>query len=110
MQVRPVRLPREHHQQHIAPSLDLQFISWVHVRLGLLPDFDLVPHQDVIHLLATLTQLHEAQLLVLAMQVPPRGQQLDPCTCPCLLYTSDAADEEDSVDLGGRRITKKKKN
>ena len=22
----------------------------------------------------------------------------------CLLYTSDAADEEDSVDLGGRRI------
>ena len=28
----------------------------------------------------------------------------------CLLYTSDAADEEDSVDLGGRRdITKKKK-
>eukprot|EP00828_Plagiopyla_frontata_P007318 TRINITY_DN1341_c0_g1_i9.p2 TRINITY_DN1341_c0_g1~~TRINITY_DN1341_c0_g1_i9.p2 ORF type:complete len:128 (-),score=13.38 TRINITY_DN1341_c0_g1_i9:11-394(-) len=27
----------------------------------------------------------------------------------CLLYTSDAADEEDSVDLGGRRIRKKKK-
>src|SRR5664279_4660121 len=27
------------------------------------------------------------------------GQFLD-----CLLYTSDAADEEDSVDLGGRRI------
>ena len=27
----------------------------------------------------------------------------------CLLYTSDAADEEDSVDLGGRRITNKKK-
>ena len=29
--------------------------------------------------------------------------------CPCLLYTSDAADEEDSVDLGGRRIIKKLK-
>eukprot|EP00658_Telonema_sp_P-2_P039123 TRINITY_DN27991_c0_g1_i2.p1 TRINITY_DN27991_c0_g1~~TRINITY_DN27991_c0_g1_i2.p1 ORF type:complete len:126 (+),score=50.03 TRINITY_DN27991_c0_g1_i2:102-479(+) len=28
----------------------------------------------------------------------------------CLLYTSDAADEEDSVDLGGRRIIKKKKH
>ena len=27
----------------------------------------------------------------------------------CLLYTSDAADEEDSVDLGGRRRLKKKK-
>eukprot|EP00658_Telonema_sp_P-2_P000975 TRINITY_DN10357_c0_g1_i3.p1 TRINITY_DN10357_c0_g1~~TRINITY_DN10357_c0_g1_i3.p1 ORF type:complete len:138 (-),score=16.36 TRINITY_DN10357_c0_g1_i3:73-486(-) len=30
-------------------------------------------------------------------------------TRSCLLYTSDAADEEDSVDLGGRRIIKKKK-
>ena len=29
---------------------------------------------------------------------------------PCLLYTSDAADEEDSVDLGGRRIIKINKN
>ena len=27
----------------------------------------------------------------------------------CLLYTSDAADEEDSGDIGCRRITKKKK-
>ena len=33
-------------------------------------------------------------------------QEKDYC---CLLYTSDAADEEDSVDLGGRRIIKKKK-
>ena len=29
--------------------------------------------------------------------------------CFCLLYTSDAADERSSVDLGGRRIIKKKK-
>ena len=28
----------------------------------------------------------------------------------CLLYTSDAADERSSVDLGGRRILKKKNN
>ena len=27
----------------------------------------------------------------------------------CLLYTSDAADERSSVDLGGRRIIQKKK-
>ena len=27
----------------------------------------------------------------------------------CLLYTSDAADERSSVDLGGRRIIKKQK-
>src|SRR5674536_61470 len=32
--------------------------------------------------------------------------QLDVTVQPCLLYTSDAADEEDSVDLGGRRIIK----
>ena len=31
------------------------------------------------------------------------------CTA-CLLYTSDAADERSSVDLGGRRIIKKKNN
>ena len=30
-------------------------------------------------------------------------------SCICLLYTSDAADERSSVDLGGRRIIKKKK-
>ena len=29
--------------------------------------------------------------------------------CGCLLYTSDAADERSSVDLGGRRIIQKKK-
>ena len=29
-------------------------------------------------------------------------------THACLLYTSDAADERSSVDLGGRRIIKKK--
>ena len=33
------------------------------------------------------------------------GRRLD----TCLLYTSDAADERSSVDLGGRRIIKKKK-
>ena len=35
----------------------------------------------------------------------PRGRRLGH---PCLLYTSDAADERSSVDLGGRRIIKKK--
>ena len=33
---------------------------------------------------------------------------LDMFEC-CLLYTSDAADERSSVDLGGRRIIQKKK-
>ena len=34
---------------------------------------------------------------------------IDPKNKICLLYTSDAADERSSVDLGGRRIIKKKK-
>ena len=37
------------------------------------------------------------------------AQEVGALPCPCLLYTSDAADEEDRVDLCGRRINKKKK-
>ena len=42
---------------------------------------------------------------------PTRGRLLPehPPGYSCLLYTSDAADERSSVDLGGRRIIKKKK-
>src|SRR5680860_1921459 len=39
---------------------------------------------------------------------PPRPRWLPPAR-PCLLYTSDAADDLLCVDLGGRRIIKKKK-
>ena len=35
---------------------------------------------------------------------------VEPDDKACLLYTSDAADERSSVDLGGRRIIKKKKS
>ena len=38
-------------------------------------------------------------------QLSPTGQTM---FTSCLLYTSDAADERSSVDLGGRRIIKKK--
>ena len=38
-----------------------------------------------------------------------RGIPSCPLFLDCLLYTSDAADERSSVDLGGRRIIKKKK-
>ena len=38
-----------------------------------------------------------------------RKPQTDKTAGACLLYTSDAADERSSVDLGGRRIIKKKK-
>ena len=45
----------------------------------------------------------------LARTVGAGGGRLLQGLCPCLLYTSDAADERSSVDLGGRRIIKKKK-
>ena len=38
-----------------------------------------------------------------------QGGVVDEPLVGCLLYTSDAADERSSVDLGGRRIIKKKK-
>src|SRR5678809_29659 len=38
--------------------------------------------------------------------VPQLGVFTLPFLMPCLLYTSDAADERSSVDLGGRRIIK----
>src|SRR5674536_401075 len=41
--------------------------------------------------------------------IRPKMSMIRPRSRICLLYTSDAADEEDSVDLGGRRIIKKKK-
>ena len=41
---------------------------------------------------------------VTAKYIGPRRKSVT-----CLLYTSDAADERSSVDLGGRRIIKKKK-
>src|SRR5664280_3029013 len=47
----------------------------------------------------------EAQDLRLAFE-EVTGKDLNWFFNECLLYTSDAADEEDSVDLGGRRIIK----
>ena len=54
---------------------------------------------------------------VVETPVPAEIQQAAPVASPsnakpkrCLLYTSDAADERSSVDLGGRRIIKKKKS
>ena len=50
----------------------------------------------------------------IGLVAPPRAKPLviahrgSSATYACLLYTSDAADERSSVDLGGRRIIKKK--
>ena len=42
--------------------------------------------------------------------IPAKDGKVTGLSKICLLYTSDAADERSSVDLGGRRIIKKKKN
>ena len=44
----------------------------------------------------------------LAKQADTQPQLQTVLNTSCLLYTSDAADERSSVDLGGRRILKKK--
>ena len=53
-----------------------------------------------------------SQLRSLSMlgNVDERVMALNALAEVCLLYTSDAADERSSVDLGGRRIIKKKNN
>src|SRR5664280_1708473 len=41
---------------------------------------------------------------VTGIELPRKPGEKVTVLMECLLYTSDAADEEDSVDLGGRRI------
>ena len=50
-------------------------------------------------------------LIVTELSVDVEARFVSPfkSVIPCLLYTSDAADERSSVDLGGRRIIKKKR-
>ena len=48
-------------------------------------------------------------LFVLLVPEQATEQHLQILSELCLLYTSDAADERSSVDLGGRRIIKKKR-
>ena len=50
-----------------------------------------------------------ARALLGARDADRRHHDLPRLPGACLLYTSDAADERSSVDLGGRRIIKKKK-
>eukprot|EP00658_Telonema_sp_P-2_P033940 TRINITY_DN2481_c0_g1_i6.p1 TRINITY_DN2481_c0_g1~~TRINITY_DN2481_c0_g1_i6.p1 ORF type:complete len:146 (+),score=16.80 TRINITY_DN2481_c0_g1_i6:185-622(+) len=83
----------------------------------LLQDLPLLPPSAHVHLDAAwdgcaFIERCSHGLLIPNLLIPPdthSAAQLPRRMSPCLLYTSDAADEEDSVDLGGRRIIKKKK-
>ena len=67
---------------------------------------DVYKRQDFV-LLATGFRGDQSLLEMTGVQLV--GENRVPVYNPCLLYTSDAADERSSVDLGGRRIIKKKK-
>src|SRR5678815_2348552 len=71
-------------------------------------------YQAVIHRLTRRTREDEDALTDLLNERmrsgwEPAMMSQDEQRLTCLLYTSDAADERSSVDLGGRRIIKKKK-
>src|SRR5665811_884808 len=51
----------------------------------------------------------EAQLKAEVAELMAKAEAADKADIPCLLYTSDAADDLTRVDLGGRRIINKKK-
>ena len=63
--------------------------------------------RDSVVTLPTPTLIDEWQLVPEVWDRVRRA--VDDDSAGCLLYTSDAADERSSVDLGGRRIIKKKK-
>ena len=50
---------------------------------------------------------YSLRLQIVLLKYVPHFEMFWPS--PCLLYTSDAADESEGVDLGGRRIIKKKR-
>ena len=79
------------------------------LRVGYLPQHaELVSnhtlHEEMLHVFHDLRRQQEA-LLTLAEEM---AHASNPQEAICLLYTSDAADDLLCVDLGGRRIIKKK--
>jgi len=48
--------------------------------------------------------LFEPDIVVLSMRIAGLFQPIMECLRVCLLYTSDAADDMQCVDLGGRRL------
>ena len=66
----------------------------------------------MVHIVLQLPEMYAAAQQVQRMAhhlVHPFAAAIAALGTICLLYTSDAADERSSVDLGGRGIIKKKK-
>eukprot|EP00658_Telonema_sp_P-2_P039797 TRINITY_DN28434_c0_g1_i1.p1 TRINITY_DN28434_c0_g1~~TRINITY_DN28434_c0_g1_i1.p1 ORF type:complete len:327 (-),score=42.70 TRINITY_DN28434_c0_g1_i1:84-1064(-) len=74
----------------------------VHEKAGVCGESVMIRHPTGRMSVRAIVNAQKAELLKASVMRSAR-------TLICLLYTSDAADEEDSVDLGGRRIIKKKK-
>src|SRR5678816_3414080 len=81
--------------------------------------FHLARYADRVRDMHFMLQLEVVERMVAAHSTPAYGRlsvalqtrfRMKKLFNVCLLYTSDAADERSSVDLGGRRIIKKKKN
>ena len=65
---------------------------------------------EVTRVLMTVRIQSQDEAAQAAAALEEQASQLSNITYTCLLYTSDAADERSSVDLGGRRILKKTQN
>src|SRR5678815_6196450 len=70
---------------------------------------DLAHHHEAYKPVFTTGSARRKELDEILTRYPTKMAALLPALWICLLYTSDAADERSSVDLGGRRIIKKKK-
>ena len=68
------------------------------------PDFN-TPVEETVRAMDDL--IHQGKILYWGTSEWP-ADRIMAAYSACLLYTSDAADERSSVDLGGRRIIKKK--
>ena len=68
------------------------------------PTLDIIAEREIAGVDVTVRIRGTAAEPILTLASQPPLDQAD----ICLLYTSDAADERSSVDLGGRRIIKKK--
>ena len=85
-------------------TLDLRVAGTKDAILMVEAGADEIPEDTMVE---ALRLAHESIQDVIRMQIEMAAQVGKPKIC--LLYTSDAADERSSVDLGGRRLIKKKK-